>query len=116
MEVQLTDFENAAFTVFILLITRVMLAFDLGFYIPISKVDENMKRAHIRNAVLTQKFFFRKHIAPPAINLGSIDEVDHPNNNHDNNNNNSNQSNKSLKFCCDGKVRLPPLSYHFSFC
>lgn len=119
MEVQLTDFENAAFTVFILLITRVMLAFDLGFYIPISKVDENMKRAHIRNAVLTQKFFFRKHIAPPAINLGSIDEVDHPNNNHDNNNNNSynsNQSNKSLKFCCDGKnVSLPStLSITFS--
>jgi glutamate--cysteine ligase catalytic subunit len=67
MEVQLTDFENAAFTVFILLITRVMLAFDLGLYIPISRVDENMKRAHKRNAVLTEKFFFRKYIAPPDV-------------------------------------------------
>lgn len=38
MEVQLTDFENAAFTVFVALITRVVLAFDLAFYIPISKV------------------------------------------------------------------------------
>lgn len=38
MEVQLTDFENAAFTVFIVLVTRVVLAFDLGFYIPLSKV------------------------------------------------------------------------------
>jgi glutamate--cysteine ligase catalytic subunit len=69
MEVQLTDFENAAFTVFILLITRVMLAFDLGLYIPLSKVDENMKRAHKRNALLTEKFFFRKHIAPPEVDL-----------------------------------------------
>jgi hypothetical protein len=38
MEVQLTDFENAAFTVFVVLVTRVMLAFDLSFYIPLSKV------------------------------------------------------------------------------
>lgn len=38
MEVQLTDFENAAFTVFVVLITRVLLAFDLALYIPLSKV------------------------------------------------------------------------------
>jgi glutamate--cysteine ligase catalytic subunit len=58
MEVQLTDFENAAFTVFIVLITRVILVFDLGLYIPLSKVDENMSRAHQRNAVQTQLFLF----------------------------------------------------------
>jgi glutamate--cysteine ligase catalytic subunit len=38
MEVQLTDFENAAFTVFVVLVTRVVLAFDLALYIPLSKV------------------------------------------------------------------------------
>lgn len=38
MEVQLTDFENAAFVVFIVLVTRVILAFDLGLYIPLSKI------------------------------------------------------------------------------
>jgi glutamate--cysteine ligase catalytic subunit len=65
MEVQLTDFENAAFTVFFVLLTRCMLAFDIGFYIPLSNVDENMRRAHLRDAVNTQKFYFRKHIAPP---------------------------------------------------
>ena len=43
MEVQLTDFENAAFTVFIALVSRVILAFDLNLYIPLSKVDENMR-------------------------------------------------------------------------
>jgi len=31
-------------------------------YIPISKVDENMKRAQMRDAVNQQKFFFRKEI------------------------------------------------------
>ena len=67
MEVQFTDFENAAFTVFIVLITRVFLAFDLAFYIPLSKVDENMKRAHQKDAINNLKFYFRKHIAPPEI-------------------------------------------------
>ncbi len=38
MEVQLTDFENAAFTVLTVLVTRVILAFDLALYIPLSKV------------------------------------------------------------------------------
>ena len=37
MEVQLTDFENAAFVVFVVLITRGVLAFDLCLYIPLSK-------------------------------------------------------------------------------
>jgi Glutamate-cysteine ligase len=39
MEVQLTDLENAAFTVFVVLVTRVILAFDLNLYIPLSKVS-----------------------------------------------------------------------------
>jgi glutamate--cysteine ligase catalytic subunit len=61
MEIQMTDFENAAFAVFIVLITRVILTFDLNFYIPITKVTENMDTAHTRDAVLTQKFYFRKN-------------------------------------------------------
>ena len=50
MEMQLTDFENAAFTAFIALLTRVILALDLNLYIPLSRVDANMQRAHSRNA------------------------------------------------------------------
>ncbi|ELU13874.1 hypothetical protein CAPTEDRAFT_24669, partial [Capitella teleta] len=61
-EVQLTDFENAAFAVFVVLLTRVILTFNLCFVIPISKVDKNMKVAHKRDAVLKEKFFFRKDI------------------------------------------------------
>ena len=38
MEVQLTDFENAAFAVFIVLLSRAILHFNLNLYIPISKV------------------------------------------------------------------------------
>ena len=38
MEVQLTDFENAAFAVFIVLLSRAILHFNLNLYVPISKV------------------------------------------------------------------------------
>eukprot|EP00542_Grammatophora_oceanica_P009477 CAMPEP_0194027776 /NCGR_PEP_ID=MMETSP0009_2-20130614/1846_1 /TAXON_ID=210454 /ORGANISM="Grammatophora oceanica, Strain CCMP 410" /LENGTH=925 /DNA_ID=CAMNT_0038666947 /DNA_START=219 /DNA_END=2996 /DNA_ORIENTATION=- len=64
MEMQLTDFENAAFTAFIVLLTRVILTFDLNLYIPLSRVDANMQRAHSRNASAKGKFFFRRHMAP----------------------------------------------------
>ncbi|CAG8781198.1 5481_t:CDS:2, partial [Acaulospora morrowiae] len=62
MEVQISDFENAAFAVFIVLLTRVILSYGLNFYIPISKVDENMGIAHKRDAVLLEKFWFRKNV------------------------------------------------------
>lgn len=64
MEMQMTDFENAAFSVFIVLLTRTILTFDLNLYIPISRVDTNMQRAHSRNASAKGKFFFRRHMAP----------------------------------------------------
>lgn len=64
MEIQITDFENAAFSVFIVLITRAILSFDLNFYIPIARVSENMETAHIRDAVSSEKFYFRKNPFP----------------------------------------------------
>jgi glutamate--cysteine ligase catalytic subunit len=64
MEMQMTDFENAAFSVFIVLLTRTILTFDLNLYIPISRVDTNMQRAHSRNASAKGKYFFRRHMAP----------------------------------------------------
>ncbi|KAF4314145.1 Glutamate-cysteine ligase catalytic subunit [Botryosphaeria dothidea] len=60
MEIQLTDFENAAFSIFIVLITRAILSYDLNFYIPIPLVTENMEVAHARDAVNSRKFYFRK--------------------------------------------------------
>ncbi|KFY44661.1 hypothetical protein V495_03326 [Pseudogymnoascus sp. VKM F-4514 (FW-929)] len=68
MEIQITDFENAAFAVFIVLVTRAILSYDLNFYIPITKVSENMETAHKRDAVLEEKkwgkrIFFRRRAA-----------------------------------------------------
>ena len=62
MELQVTDTENAAFAVFVVLLTRVILFYKLNLLIPISKVDENMREAQKRDAVKTSKFWFRKDI------------------------------------------------------
>ncbi|XP_034183693.2 glutamate--cysteine ligase isoform X2 [Osmia lignaria lignaria] len=61
-EVQITDFENAAIVCFVVLLTRVILSYKLNLLIPISKVDKNMARAQKRNAVIAEKFWFRRDI------------------------------------------------------
>ena len=74
MEIQATDFENAAFVIFIVLLTRILGSIGINLYIPISKIDENMKRAHARDAVLIQKFFWRKSILRPKPKTGGCDK------------------------------------------
>ena len=64
MEIQVTDVENAAFAIFIVLITRVILSFDLNLYLPIPRTTENMETAHKRDAVLQDRFWFRKDPFP----------------------------------------------------
>ncbi|KAL4073905.1 glutamate-cysteine ligase-domain-containing protein [Scleroderma citrinum] len=73
LEVQMTDFENATFAVFIVLLSRAILTFGLNFYIPISKVDENMARAQKRDAARSEKFFFRKNVF--AVGQGTPDQL-----------------------------------------
>mmetsp|Transcript_32634 Transcript_32634/g.104069 ORF Transcript_32634/g.104069 Transcript_32634/m.104069 type:complete len:803 (+) Transcript_32634:151-2559(+) len=66
MEVQLTDYENAAFCVFVVLLLRVLLSFDLNVYMPMSKVHENMEKAHERDAATKPGlFWWRSHLAYP---------------------------------------------------
>lgn len=62
MDVQLTDFENAAFSVFIVLLSRVILSYDICLYLPMSLIDANMSIAHKRNAVHEEKFWFRANM------------------------------------------------------
>ncbi|XP_028175094.1 glutamate--cysteine ligase [Ostrinia furnacalis] len=64
-EAQLTDFENAAYVCFVVLLTRVILSYNLNFVMPISKVDENMQRAQRRDACLQQRFWWRRDVGAP---------------------------------------------------
>merc|ERR1719402_1127849 len=81
-ELQISDFENAAVCCFVVLLTRSILSFKWNLLMPISKVDENMKRAQKRDAVLTQKFWWRKDIftvcedtTEPEVTEMSVDEI-----------------------------------------
>ncbi|KAH9985371.1 glutamate-cysteine ligase catalytic subunit [Russula vinacea] len=57
MEVQMTDFENAAFAVFIVLLSRAIMSMN---------VDQNMHRAQQRDAVNQARFYFRRNVFTPA--------------------------------------------------
>lgn len=59
LEAQVSDFENAAYVVFVTLLSRVILAYKLNFLMPISLVDENMTEAQRRDAIKDSKFWFR---------------------------------------------------------
>ena len=85
MEAQLTDFENAAFGTWIMLLSRAILAYDVNLYIPMARVAEDIDRAHTVDAVRETKFRFRRHIFGDAegperpvedeSELKSVDEI-----------------------------------------
>lgn len=62
MEVQVSDFENAAYVVFVVLMTRLILTYKLNLLIPISKVDENLLEAQKRDSAKRSRFWFRREI------------------------------------------------------
>jgi len=72
LEVQLTDFENAAFALLVVLLAKSIIAHAHSFYVPMSLVHENMRRAQLKDAVLTQKFWFRRNALQ---SIGSNAEV-----------------------------------------
>lgn len=80
-EVQITDFENAAYGVFIVLLTRAILTFRLNMLVPLSKVDENMRLSQRQDAVLKERFWFRQDILSRDCDEGddstqmTIDEI-----------------------------------------
>lgn len=59
MEISVTDFENAAFAVFTILLARAIFKYRPNFYIPMSKVEHNMKVAHTKDSITDGKFIFR---------------------------------------------------------
>lgn len=62
MDIQITDYENAALTALVCLLVQLLSTYNVNFIIPMSMGDENMARAHKRDAVLTERFLFRKNI------------------------------------------------------
>jgi glutamate--cysteine ligase catalytic subunit len=59
LEMQCTDFENAAYIIATVLLSRAMLAKKLNFYMPISKVEDNFTRSAHKGAATGEKFHMR---------------------------------------------------------
>lgn len=72
-DIQLTDFENAAVSCFVILLTRVILHYRLNFLMPISKIDENMVTAQKRDACRKEKFWYRKNIIKSETQLNGFE-------------------------------------------
>jgi glutamate--cysteine ligase catalytic subunit len=73
----LTDFENTCLIVALGLIVNVINHFDVNFIIPITLADENMKRAHYRDAILNQKFWFNINSIKNFSPLKDIEKYDY---------------------------------------
>jgi len=75
----LTDFENTCLIVTLGLITNVINKFDVDFIMPITLSDENMKRAHFRDAILNQKFWFKINCLknPEKLETNNLEKSDY---------------------------------------
>lgn len=63
MEVQLTDFENAAFTTFVVLLTQALMERGYDAHMPLAAVEANMEQAQKRDAVSSASFALPTHFA-----------------------------------------------------
>jgi len=71
IDLQNTDFENTAFSTFLILLARTIIKFKLDFLLDLKELDENMKNSEKVNACLNEKFNFRFNDCIPS-NLSSI--------------------------------------------
>ncbi|KAM0673510.1 glutamate--cysteine ligase [Gurleya vavrai] len=49
MEIQPTAFENSAYCIFVVLLSKAIIEYKINFYMPLSLVDENFRRANLLN-------------------------------------------------------------------
>lgn len=62
LDVQITDYENAAMVVLINLLVKILTHFEIDASLPISLCDINLERANMKDALTKQKFWFRRNI------------------------------------------------------
>ncbi|KAF8822695.1 glutamate-cysteine ligase, catalytic subunit domain-containing protein [Cardiosporidium cionae] len=78
-DLQLTDFENAAFVALLTVLTQILKKERLDLYIPMSLNDDNFRRSSGENAIVKEKFWFRRDISCNAqdrsYTLQSLQEI-----------------------------------------
>lgn len=85
LDIQLTEFENAAYSIFIYLVVETVLSSynTLNPYLNMSRVWNNMDIAHKRDSVLNDKFHWKNDFQSEtaSTDLYSINEIFHNKNN-----------------------------------
>lgn len=76
MDVQPTPFENAAFAIFIPLLSKAIIRYKAFFYVRLSIVDENMGRAHYKDPCTSSRYIMRKGIFNPVLSNTDEDLVE----------------------------------------
>jgi glutamate--cysteine ligase catalytic subunit len=72
MEIQLSDYDNTSLLIFVNLMIRSILKYKPDWYIPINKVDENMKISQKKDAIINEKLY---HKINGEINLFTCKEI-----------------------------------------
>lgn len=77
MDAPLTEIEKSLLTFMTTLFFRVVIdpRLDINFYIPMTCVDENFRRAFTRDSTTKQRFFFRRHFCPLVTGYVNSEEV-----------------------------------------
>lgn len=76
MDVQPTPFENAAFAIFIPILSKAIIRYKAFFYVRLSIVDENMGRAHYKDPCTSVRYTMRKDIFSPTLTSNDEDLVE----------------------------------------
>ncbi|CRG96736.1 gamma-glutamylcysteine synthetase, putative [Plasmodium gallinaceum] len=61
-DIQITDFENSSVVTLIMVLSKFILEERLNLYIPMSLLEENLYRSAHRDAIIKEKFYFRKNL------------------------------------------------------
>lgn len=81
LEIQLTDFENAAYALFTFLLADFFLTFteDVNAYMSMSQIWDNMARGHRRDALINTKFFWKDSFETDSGKTSelTVDEIFH---------------------------------------
>ncbi|SOV14137.1 gamma-glutamylcysteine synthetase [Plasmodium gaboni] len=67
-DIQITDFENSCVVTLVMLLSKFILKERLNLYIPMSLLEENLFRASKREALIKEKFYFRKDLNYDTLN------------------------------------------------
>lgn len=73
-DLQLTPYENAALSTFVIIYSQLIVNYDVNFIIPILLVDKNFDNSHVMNSILDSKFYWRTNSIPERYRESNLEK------------------------------------------